>query len=207
MTNRPGSGESLQGVRRKDLRYQAHSFVHGEGTLRPFRRNNARTLLPAVLQSEEPVVGDARSLRMAEDGEDAALVGGFKFLSQELGRWKTAGKWRVHAIFQGLSTPSFAFGPGRMAPPRSMWSPSISPTVRRQVEARRTKGELVAKYSSPFTVRHGSRENARKPRFSRLRADVETASQAGGCRKNRETLALSTTPSCLEERTHEVTSS
>ena len=60
--------------------------MHGEGTLRPFRRDNARTLLSAVLQGKETVIGDARSLWMAEDGEDAALVSGFNFLSQELGQ-------------------------------------------------------------------------------------------------------------------------
>lgn len=86
MANRAGSGESFQTVRRKDLRHQAHSLVHCEGTLRTFRRNDARTLLAAVLQGKETVIGDARSLRMAEDGENAALVSGFKFLSQELGR-------------------------------------------------------------------------------------------------------------------------
>lgn len=86
MANRAGPGESLQAIRRKDLRYQAHPFVHREGALRAFRRNDARTLLAAVLQGKETVIGDARSLRMAEDGENAALVSGFKFLSQELRR-------------------------------------------------------------------------------------------------------------------------
>ena len=55
--------------------------MDGEGTLRPFRGNYTRTLLPAVLKGKQTVIGDARSLRMAEDGEDAALVGGFNFLS------------------------------------------------------------------------------------------------------------------------------
>ena len=86
MANRSRSGESFQAVRRKDLRHQAHALVDGEGTFRPLRRNNASTLLPAVLQGKETVIGDARSLRMAEDGEDAALVSGFNFLSQELGQ-------------------------------------------------------------------------------------------------------------------------
>ena len=43
---------------------------------------------------------------MAEDGEDAALVSGFKFLSHGLVDERTAGKWRVRAIFQGLNSRS-----------------------------------------------------------------------------------------------------
>ena len=86
MVNRSRAGESFQAVWRKDLRHQAHALVDGERTFRPLRRYNACTLLPAVLQGKETVIGNARSLRMAEDGEDAALVSGFNFLSQELGQ-------------------------------------------------------------------------------------------------------------------------
>ena len=37
-----------------------------------------------MLQGKEAVIGDARGVRMAENGEDAALVSGFGFLSQGL---------------------------------------------------------------------------------------------------------------------------
>ena len=146
-------------VRRKDLRDQAHSLVDGEGTLRPFRGNDARTLLPAVLQGKETVIGDAGSLRMAEDGEDAALVGGFNFLSQELGRWKTAGKWRVHAIFQGLNSRSAAFGRGPLAPPLRMSAASSSPTLCRQMNARHTKKRARGK---AFISVHGTGKAIRR---------------------------------------------
>jgi hypothetical protein len=39
-------------------------------------------------------------------------VGGFEFLSQKRGRWTRAGKWRVHAIFQGLNDLAPSSGHG-----------------------------------------------------------------------------------------------
>ncbi len=107
--------------------------MNGERTLRALGGNDACTLLAAMLQSKKTVIRDARRIRMSEDGEDAALVSGFEFLSQKLGRWTRAGKWRVHAIFQGLNDPCASIGP------RILNSPQTPVRRRRLLHGRETR--------------------------------------------------------------------
>ena len=59
----------------EDLRDEPH-VRDAFGTRRPppLRRDDARAFLSAMLQGEEPIVGQDGGVRMAEDGENAALV-------------------------------------------------------------------------------------------------------------------------------------
>ena len=67
--------QPLQIARGKNLRHEPHRDVPLERRVRPRRRDDARAFLPAMLEREEPVVGEHGGIRMTENGEDAALMG------------------------------------------------------------------------------------------------------------------------------------
>ena len=58
----------------EDLRDQAHVVVDQKRSAGPVAGDDAGAFLAAMLQREKPVVGEHRGVRMAEDGEEAALV-------------------------------------------------------------------------------------------------------------------------------------
>ncbi len=63
-----------QFVLSKDLRYQAHIFVHQKARIRPIARDNPRALLSAMLQGKQTIICQHRRVRMAEHAEKPALV-------------------------------------------------------------------------------------------------------------------------------------
>ncbi len=77
--------------RGKDLRDEAHVHVAQERRIRPARGDDARAFLPAMLQGEETVVGQDGGVRMAENGENAALVGRFVVLHSGRASGRVAG--------------------------------------------------------------------------------------------------------------------
>jgi len=58
----------------EDLRDQAHAVVALEFAFLVAMRDDARALLPAMLQGVEAKEGDFRRMGMAEYGENAALI-------------------------------------------------------------------------------------------------------------------------------------
>ena len=66
--------EALEFVLPENLRDQPHVAMQLEAGARAVAGDDAGALLPAMLEGEEPVVGEHRRIRMTEDGEDAALV-------------------------------------------------------------------------------------------------------------------------------------
>ena len=86
VTDRSRACDALKGIRSKNLGNETHPFVDSEGTLRTFGRHDARAFLATMLQGEKAIVDDARGVRMPENCEDTAFVGGFEFLEQGLGR-------------------------------------------------------------------------------------------------------------------------
>jgi len=62
----------------KNLRHEAHAVVLEEFAI--VAGDNAGALLPAMLQGEEAVVGENGGVRVAENGENAALMGRFVVL-------------------------------------------------------------------------------------------------------------------------------
>ena len=71
-----------QFVLSKDLRYQAHIFVHQKARIRPIARDNPRALLTTMLQREQAIVSQHRCVRMPEHAEEPALM-----LRQRSGVW------------------------------------------------------------------------------------------------------------------------
>ncbi len=126
VADRPSAGQALEGLRSKDLGNETHSLVNRKRTLRTFGGNNARAFLATMLQRKKAIVHDARGVRMAENGEDTAFVGGFGFLAQGLGRWTRAGKWSVHAAFQGLNEPARPLSQASSILLKSLFSDSLS---------------------------------------------------------------------------------
>ena len=61
----------------KDLRYKTHSFVSVEGRNIGLVRYDSGAFLSPVLESEQSVVSEHRSIRVVEDREDAAFVSWF----------------------------------------------------------------------------------------------------------------------------------
>ena len=80
MADGAGAFQPLQIRRVEDLRNQAHGHVAIERRIRPIGRDDARALLPAMLEGKESVVGQDSGVRVAKDGEDAAFVGRFVVL-------------------------------------------------------------------------------------------------------------------------------
>ena len=58
----------------KHLRDKTHVFVHQKGCSRTVARDDARALLPAMLQCKQAVVSQHRRVRMTEYTEQSALV-------------------------------------------------------------------------------------------------------------------------------------
>ena len=74
MTDGPRPFQALQFGRTENLRNQSHVTVHLESATGTIGRDNPRAFLAAMLEGEEPVVSEDSSIRMAEDGENPALV-------------------------------------------------------------------------------------------------------------------------------------
>ena len=66
--------EPFERRRVEDLRYQAHSTMDVERMPEPLAGDDARALLSAVLQREEPVVGQQRRTLVAKDPEDSTFM-------------------------------------------------------------------------------------------------------------------------------------
>ena len=126
MADRPSARNTLEGLRSKDLGNETHSLVNCKRTLRTFGGNDARAFLATMLQRKKAIIHDARGVRMPENGEDTAFVGGFGFLEQGLGRWTRAAKWSVHAAFQGLNEPARPLSQASSMLSKSLLSDSLS---------------------------------------------------------------------------------
>ena len=126
LLDRTGAGQPLEGLRCKNLGNETHSLVNRKRTLRALGGNNARAFLATMLQRKKAIIHDARGVRMPENGEDTAFVGGFGFLEQGLGRWTRAGKWSVHAAFQGLNEPARPLSQASSMLLKSLFSDSLS---------------------------------------------------------------------------------
>ena len=72
--------QPLQIRRVEDLRNQTHGHVAIERRIRPIGRDDARALLPAMLEGKESVVGQDGGVGMSKNGKNAALVGRFVVL-------------------------------------------------------------------------------------------------------------------------------
>ena len=72
--DRAGAFQPLQFRLTEDLRDQAHVVVKLETRAGSVARDDAGALLPAMLQREQPVIGQHRRIRMTEHGENAAFV-------------------------------------------------------------------------------------------------------------------------------------
>ena len=66
--------QPLQIRRGKNLRNEPHRDVPLERRIRPGGGDDARAFLPAMLEREEPVVGEGGGVLMTENGENAALM-------------------------------------------------------------------------------------------------------------------------------------
>ena len=83
MPDRARAFQALQIARRKNLRHEPHRDVPLEGRVRSSCGDDARAFLPAMLEREEPVVGQDGRVRMTENGENSALMGWFVVLHAE----------------------------------------------------------------------------------------------------------------------------
>jgi hypothetical protein len=77
MANGTIAFELLEITRMKNLGYKSHSFMGDEGWSTSFGRYDSGAFLSSVLQSEQTVVSEHRSIRVVEDREDAAFVSWF----------------------------------------------------------------------------------------------------------------------------------
>src|SRR5439155_209178 len=90
VADRARAFQFFQIARRKNLRHEPHVFVNVKRSVWSVRRDDARTLLPAMLEREEAVISQHRGIRMAENGEDAALMGRFVFHSAGAPQYRRA---------------------------------------------------------------------------------------------------------------------
>src|SRR5216117_717658 len=74
MTDRTRSFEFLQLFLSENLRDQSHALVLEEGLTGAVAGHNPGAFLPAMLQSEQAVIGQHRRIRMTEHAEESALV-------------------------------------------------------------------------------------------------------------------------------------
>src|SRR5438477_6387378 len=74
MTDRTGPFEFFQLFLSENLREQCHARVLEEGPAGAVAGHNPCAFLPAMLQSEQAIIGQHRRIRMTEHAEESALV-------------------------------------------------------------------------------------------------------------------------------------
>src|SRR6266513_2477962 len=84
MTDRTRSFEFLQLFLSENLRDQSHALVLEEGLTSAVAGHNPGAFLPAMLQSEQAVIGQHRRIRMTEYAEESALVLRERFVIRRL---------------------------------------------------------------------------------------------------------------------------
>ena len=72
VANRKRSNEVMQNISAENLGNQAHAFVSAE--LFAVRGHNPRALLPAMLQSIEPIICEFRGIGMPINAEHTAIM-------------------------------------------------------------------------------------------------------------------------------------
>src|SRR5207244_13043691 len=74
ITDRTPPFEFFQLFLPENLRDQSHALVLEEGLAGAVAGHNPGTFLPAMLQCEQPIIGQDRRIRMTEHAEESALV-------------------------------------------------------------------------------------------------------------------------------------
>src|SRR6266699_1220020 len=80
MAHRDRAHQLMEELAGKDLRNQAHAAMRAE--LSALGRDDARALLPAMLERKEPGERQLRGIRMAVNAEDPAVM--FRIILHEL---------------------------------------------------------------------------------------------------------------------------
>ena len=94
MSDRARAFQALQIGGGKNLRDKPHRDVPLERGIRPGSGDDARALLPAMLEREESVVGQDGGVWVTENGENAALMSWFVVLHAGSEEAETSGGGR-----------------------------------------------------------------------------------------------------------------